>query len=243
MKIIKLDAIDSTNSFLRQLYAHNEVDDFTVVTTKNQTAGRGQMGAVWKTQEGKNLTASVFKSVSCLNHEDQFYVSMAVSLAIYTTLEKLLIPDLKIKWPNDILSGDKKICGILIENIFKGHALEASIIGVGLNVNQTDFEGLPQASSLKALTGVHYNLDEVLQELVSQLEDYSKYIEQQQFKMLKAAYEEKLFRIEKPSTFKDKKGRLFMGFIKGVTDRGKLKLLLEDEITAEFDLKEVQLLY
>ncbi|UNY98986.1 biotin--[acetyl-CoA-carboxylase] ligase [Zhouia spongiae] len=243
MKIIKLDAIDSTNSFLRQLSTINKVDDFTTVIAKHQTSGKGQMGAAWKVEEGKNLTTSVFKRISCLRNEELFYVSMAVSLAVYDSLKKFLIPDLAIKWPNDILSGDKKICGILIESVVKGRDLEAAIIGIGLNVNQTGFDNLPQASSLKAITGIQYNVDELLQEILVHLQHYALFIEEKEFDVLKVKYEEKLFRKNKPSTFKDKEGRLFMGFIKGVSESGKLILRLEDEVFREFDLKEVRLLY
>ncbi|WP_420572317.1 biotin--[acetyl-CoA-carboxylase] ligase [Kordia sp.] len=243
MKIIKLDAIDSTNAYLRQLHVDEKLEDFTIIIARSQTAGKGQMGTKWSSEEGKNLTFSVFKKVSCLENDEGFYISIATSLAIYNALKYFQIPRLAIKWPNDILSENQKICGILIENVIQNSKMTAAIIGIGLNVNQTDFESIFNASSLKKITGIHFDLDEVMFQIVSQLKKYSKLITARSFDVLKDEYEDLLFRKNKPSTFKNNKGEMFMGFIQGVAEDGKLNVLLEDEITATFDLKEIKLLY
>lgn len=243
MNIIKLDAIDSTNAYLRQLSTVENLEDFTIVIAKSQTAGKGQMGTKWDSEDGKNLTFSVFKKVSCLEKEEQFYISMATSLAIYNALKRFYIPRLAIKWPNDILSENQKICGILIENVIKNSKMTAAIIGIGINVNQVDFPEIINASSLKKITGIHYDLDEVMHEIANQLKIYSDYITNRSLELLKAEYESLLFRKNKPSTFKTASGELMMGFIQGVSEEGKLCILLEDEIVETFDLKEVKLLY
>lgn len=243
MRIIKLDATDSTNSFLRQLSGMEMLTDYTIAVTDNQTSGRGQMGTVWYSETGKNLTASVFVDVSFLEFERQFCISMVACLALIDTLKQFSIPKLKIKWPNDILSENKKICGVLIENIVKQNSLQATIIGVGLNVNQTQFVNLPQASSLKEITGVHHNLEELLISLIARLKFYFKLLKQDEFFKIKQTYESLLFRKDKPSTFKDSENNQFSGFIKAVSDSGKLQILLEDNELREFDLKEISLLY
>ena len=243
MLIIKLNAIDSTNTYLRQLLQNQNLEDYTIVTTSKQTDGRGQMGTVWDSQDGKNLITSIYKDVSVLKTHQQFYISIVTSLAIIKALKQFQIPRLAIKWPNDILSENKKICGILIENVIKQDAITASIIGIGLNVNQTDFQNLPNASSLQSLTGTHFSLDEVLHVIIDNLKLYFSELQNGNFKVLKTAYETLLFRKNKPSTFKDAKGNLFSGYIKSVTDLGNLCVLLEDEIIKEFDLKELKLLY
>ncbi len=161
MHIIKLNATDSTNSHLRRLYLNQNVEDYTVVQSDFQTQGRGQMGTSWASVKGKNLTFSVFRKIYCLKVEQQFYVSMAISLAVLKALKGMQIPFLSVKWPNDILSDNQKICGVLIESVIKKQQLDAAIIGIGLNVNQVDFERELNASSLKSLTGITYNLDEV----------------------------------------------------------------------------------
>jgi BirA family transcriptional regulator, biotin operon repressor / biotin---[acetyl-CoA-carboxylase] ligase len=243
MHLIKLNAIDSTNSYLRKISSEVVLVDYTVVMAKFQTQGRGQMGTVWNSESSKNLTVSVFKDISTLFIEHPFYISIAVSLALIKALQSFSIPKLSIKWPNDILSEDKKICGVLIENVIKQNSFRATIIGIGLNVNQTDFEGLPKASSLKLLSGKTFNLDEVLHVLIKYLKYYFMLLRKEEFDFLYKEYESFLFRKDKPSTFVDAEGLLFSGIIKNVSIKGSLLVLLEDNIVKEFDLKEITLLY
>ena len=243
MHIIKLNAIDSTNSYLRELASKKPLEDFTVVITKHQTKGRGQIGSMWNSEKGKNLTCSVFKRNFCVSIDDQFYISMLTSLAIVKTLQLFQVPKLVIKWPNDILSEQKKICGILIENVIKYQDIEGSIIGIGLNVNQTQFQNLPFASSLKNLTGTLFDVEELLVGIVEQLKYYFNKLEQGKQDFIKRAYEALLFRRLKPSTFKDAEGNLFSGIIQGVNNNGTLQILLEDDVVEEFELKEIKLLY
>ena len=243
MHIIKLNAIDSTNSYLRQLSNTNALEDYTTVVTNYQTNGRGQMGTQWSSQEAKNLMVSVYKDVSFVNIESHFFISIVVSLSILEALQRLHIPKLSIKWPNDILSENKKIGGILIENVIKHNHLQNSIIGFGLNINQTLFDDLPNASSLRLITGKVFNLDEVLLEILDRLRFNFKKLKQHNLKALKMSYEHYLFRKNKPSTFQDVEGVMFSGFIIGVTKSGNLQIEMEDRIIKEFNLKEVSLLY
>ena len=243
MRIIKLNAIDSTNTYLKQLSSKEVIEDYTSVTAKYQTHGRGQMGTIWDSENSKNLMCSVFKRSSSIPVKNQFYISMVTSLAIVKTLQSFSVPKLYVKWPNDILSDNNKICGILIENVIKNTILEASIIGIGLNVNQTKFNTLPNASSLKIITGIVFNLDELLQLIIKNLKYYFSFLEKREYDNLKIEYENYLFRKNKPSTFRDQQGNIFTGFIKGINDVGNLQILLEDDILKAFDLKEIQLLY
>ncbi|WP_431111365.1 biotin--[acetyl-CoA-carboxylase] ligase [Winogradskyella poriferorum] len=243
MYIIKLDAIDSTNSYLKAMSAVNLPKDFTVVVANHQTQGRGQMGTIWQTEDGKNLTASVFKEVGSIAIEKQFYISMAVALSICKALDHLKIPKLSIKWPNDILSANKKICGILIENVIKQNQLKGSIIGFGLNVNQKHFDNLPKASSINLLTGIVYDRDEILSGILTELQAYFKLLDAKNYSEIKTQYEALLFRKDKPSTFKNEDGTTFSGIIKGITETGKLNVWTEDDIIKTFDLKQVTLLY
>src|SRR5690606_8606593 len=190
-----------------------------------------------------NLTFSVLKNFKKLMAIDQFHINICVSLAIYEALSQINVPDLMIKWPNDIMSGRHKICGILIENVLSGPDINSSIIGIGLNVNQLTFKNLPDVSSLKLLTGITFDLDELLFLIIDRLKINLGTIMDDDFEALKSSYGNKLFRKDKPSTFKNGKGELFMGFIKGVSDCGKLLILLEDDILQEFDLKQVRLLF
>lgn len=171
-------------------------------------------------------------------------MSIVTSLALIKTLQHFDIPKLSIKWPNDILSEKKKICGILIENTLKQQQIQSSIIGVGLNVNQTHFIDLPKASSLKLITGKTYNLTELLDSFLDNLKFYFDILDANQHKKLFDTYTKYLFRKGKPSTFKDcKNDNLFPAYIKGVNESGKLILELEDAIEKSYGLKEIQLLY
>ncbi len=243
MHIIKLDAIDSTNTYLRQLSATESLNDGTVVVAKHQLKGRGQMGTQWNAQNSKNLTFSVFKDVSFITFEQYFCINLAVSLAVFKALQGFYIKGVMVKWPNDILADNKKIAGILIENVITQTQFNATIIGIGLNVNQTEFKELPNASSLRLITGRTFNLDEVLHAILEQLEYHFEMLKNGQFSVLKDTYENHLFRKDKPSTFKDAEGSLFSGYITGISDLGNLLVKVEDGVIKSFDLKEVTLLY
>lgn len=243
MQIIKLSATDSTNAHLKNLMLLNDLDDLTVVTTVNQTAGRGQMGAKWDAEPGKNLTFSILKKTNGLTIENQFRLNICISLAVVTSLKEILVPDITIKWPNDILSGTSKICGILIENILSGQKIQASVIGIGLNVNQSQFNNLSNASSLKLLLGRTFNLEELLDHILRNIEHNLKAVAHSFDNRLWNVYESFLFRKNKPSTFRNQGNEIFMGFIRGVSSEGKLIVALEDNVITEFDLKEVQLMY
>ncbi|WP_460218300.1 biotin--[acetyl-CoA-carboxylase] ligase [Psychroserpens sp. MEBiC05023] len=243
MHIIKLNAIDSTNTFLRQLSNEESLEDYTIVMADKQTKGRGQMGTTWNSEPGKNLMVSVFLDVSFLDIEDSFYISMATSLAISEALKAFQIRNVKVKWPNDILADQKKISGVLIENVIKHNALQATIIGFGLNVNQTQLKQLPSATSMQVLSGQYFHLNEVLDAIINSLKRYVTLLKSGQFQQIKQFYEATLFRNNKPSTFEDAEGVLFTGFIKGVTRSGHLQVLIEDDVLKVFDLKEVKLLY
>ena len=243
MRIIKLDAIDSTNTFLKEISSVETLEDYTVVVANKQENGRGQMGKVWQSKSGENLTFSVFKRVKGLEFSNQFYLSIVTALALYNTLKSYNVPNLFVKWPNDILSANKKIAGVLIENVVKQNRLEYSIVGIGLNVNQTEFNNLSSATSLKNNTGKTFNLDEVLHKFLTEFKIAYKSLESDTFEALKIDYESKLFRKNKPSTFKNAEGSLFSGFIKGISSNGNLIVLLEDEVIEEFNLNEITLLY
>lgn len=243
LQIDKLHTIDSTNDYLKSLIKENKLQNDKVVWALEQTKGRGQIGTTWSSESGKNLTFSVFRKVQRLSVNEQFYALMAASLAIKEVLEKLLIKNVTVKWPNDILSDKKKICGILIENVIKGGKLEAMIIGIGLNVNQTQWEHLQGVTSIKHETGIHFELEEILKLCLEQFHYYVQRLLQKDFAAIKEEYEKFLFRNGKPSTFRKKDGTMFTGIIQGVTQLGKLIVLQEDEVLQEYDLKEIQLLF
>jgi len=242
MNIIKLDAIDSTNNYLKKIILNEGVNDYTVVTAKFQTQGKGQLGTEWESEHSKNLICSVYKKEINIKVQDQFVISALVSLALIKTLRKVNLSNMHIKWPNDIMSDNKKICGILIENIVKENYIKDTVIGIGLNVNQTIFNNLPNAASIKNLIGTTCSIDEILKDLVKNIKYCFNELDKSSINSIFEKYEDALFRINKPSTFKNSKGEVFSGYIKGVSRSGKLNVMLEDNLVESYDLKEISML-
>ena len=242
MNIIKLDAIDSTNSYLKKIILEKDISDYTIVTANFQTEGKGQLGYIWESEDSKNLLCSIYKKDLGIKVEDQFVLSMLVSLSIVRTLENLNLPKLFIKWPNDIMSDNKKICGILIENIVKQNSIKESVIGIGLNVNQNTFKNLPNATSIKKIKGVAFNIDKLLNDLVNNIKKQFIDFNQSKIDLIFRQYEDVLYRMNIPSTFKNSEGDVFTGFIKGVNNLGRLKVLLEDNLTKSYSIKDISLM-
>jgi len=243
MEIIKLSATESTNSYIKALMAATDLGDFTVVTTKEQTKGRGQTDATWESEPGKNLTFSILKRHVGLEAHHHFLISMCVSYALYNVLSGLGVPRLSIKWPNDILSGALKICGILIENSISGHKIRTSVIGIGLNVNQITFLNQPKASSMKLLLGKDIHLEVLLHAVLDELRLFLAQLDSANCDAMRKNYEDNLFKKDIPATFQEPGGALFMGIIKGVTNEGKLKIALESDTIKEYGLREVKMQY
>ncbi|WP_409416873.1 biotin--[acetyl-CoA-carboxylase] ligase [Flavobacterium sp. PS2] len=242
MKLIKLDAIDSTNEFLKLLSSQQESENFTVVTAENQTKGKGQMGEVWRSDIGKNLIMSVLVRDFLLDSEQFFNLNIIFSLSVIKALEELNIPDLSIKWPNDIMSYNKKIGGILIENTLKSDGTIVSVVGLGLNVNQTNFENLPKASSLAVICNAQFNKENLVVSIVEIMKE-NIFLWNKQSSFFWGEYFNKLFRKGVPMPFKNVNNKNFMGIIQGVSPIGKLQVLLEDDSVSEFEIKEIKMLY
>ncbi len=243
MRIIKVNATESTNTLAREWFQSNKNSEPVCILTNHQTKGRGQRGATWVSNTGENLTFSLVFPLPQVAISDQFLISAGVGLQILLALKALKINNLKLKWPNDIMAENYKIGGVLIENIISNNKIAAAIIGIGLNVNQFHFPNLPKASSLKNLTGIVYSTEEVLGVILIKLEEMILPKNALFFTDILKRYESTLFRKDKASTFQLKDGSLLTAVILGVTPSGLLKLQIEDEEIRIFDLKELKLLF
>ena len=242
MSLIKLSAIDSTNDYLKVLSRNQIIENFTTVVAEKQTQGKGQMGATWISEEGKNLIMSILIKEVLQDVDAIFHLNVAVALSIFEVLNETKVPNLSIKWPNDIMSDSKKVAGILIENIVKPDGSFTAIVGVGLNLNQTIFENLPQATSLKCITGKTYESEHLALLLKDSLLENMETLNINS-DLLWSDYHENLYKKDYPSPFEDKNGNRFMGIIKKVTRDGKLEVILEDDSILYFEVKEVKMLY
>ncbi|HET9054181.1 MAG TPA: biotin--[acetyl-CoA-carboxylase] ligase, partial [Cyclobacteriaceae bacterium] len=208
----------------------------TVVITDNQTAGRGQRGNTWESEPGLNLTFSVILKPVFLHPKDQFMLNMAVSLGLYDYLT-VQTAGVKIKWPNDMMLGNKKTCGILIENQVNGRQIQSSVAGIGLNVNQKRFS-LSTPTSLTLATGRAFVLNDVLTELLQWME--ARYLQLRAGIDLRMEYIAALYGRGEKRKFKTG-DEIFEGVISGVDAVG----LLEVEVNSGkryFELKQVQFL-
>ena len=243
MRIIKLDAIDSTNRFLKALSAQESCENFTVVSTESQTEGKGQRGSGWTSEAGKNLAFSVLYNQKIEEISSLFTLNIIVALSVVEGLKTVSNLNFAIKWPNDILAENKKIAGILIENTFKNSNEVQSIIGIGLNVNQSQFENLPQASSLFLLENQLFDRNALLISIVNRLEFNLNQLENLNEDYFWNTYHAILFKKDVVSAFELALGNRFVGKIQKVTKDGKLEVLLEDDSVTFFDVKEVKMLY
>lgn len=242
MKTIKLDAIDSTNDFLKNLNKESEVENFTLVTANFQSNGKGQRGANWTSEKGKNLIMSVLIDNSSVFFKEIFDLNVLVSVAVFDVLTAYNIPSLSVKWPNDIMSDSKKIGGILIENTFKTDNSITSIIGIGLNCNQTVFENLPKATSLSLQTHLFYDVDKLAEDIRNQIVKNTQLLPNMN-SIFWQKYQNVLFKKGVPIPFEDSNKQRFMGIIKGVSSSGLIEILLENDKIVSFDLKQIVMLY
>ena len=230
----------STNDIATQMIQSGEnVFEGTVIVTDNQTAGRGQRGNTWEASVGENLTFSIIFRPNFLKASDQFQLNVAVSLGVFDFLSKFIDEGLTVKWSNDIYYENQKMGGILIENTLQGYQIGHSVVGIGLNINQTQFGNL-RATSLRNITQnpQRYDLFEMLKKLIESIEKNYLKIRNKEYEFLKMRYLSNLFRFEEYHYFR-KNGQQFLGKITGIDETGKLGIETEGMVLY-FDFKEVE---
>lgn len=235
-KVLFLSQCHSTNDTAAEQLKEREQIEGTTIITQDQTNGRGQRGNSWESQPEKNATFSIILKPIIVPAQNQFQLHLITTIAIHQALFPYLGKELKIKWPNDIYYQDQKLGGILIENTLKGQNIETSIIGIGININQTIFAN-PQATSLMDITGEEVEINDIIERILIALE--KKYLELKsgQIKTLKAQYLRRLYLFNKESNF-ETVGRTFRGKIIGITPNGLLQIQ-ESNVVHEFAFKEV----
>ncbi|MNK38085.1 Bifunctional ligase/repressor BirA [compost metagenome] len=239
--LIKLSAVDSTNNYLKKLTSNSEpVPEGTVIMAEHQFAGRGQLDNVWHAAPGKNLTFSLLLRPSFISVDKQFVLNMLISVALNNVLFKYLPVGLSVKWPNDIYVGDKKIGGILIENILVGSKIKQSIIGIGLNINQSVFANdlKERITSISQILQQDVNLMVLLNEICTQIEQLYLKMKSGAITTLQDLYVSKLYRLNKLEKY-SAKGEVFEGTIEGISAQGLLRIKPFDGQVVEFGFKEV----
>jgi BirA family biotin operon repressor/biotin-[acetyl-CoA-carboxylase] ligase len=237
--IVFVPECHSTNTLAQQLCQSGQLTDGAVVITNHQTAGRGQRGNVWQTEQGENLTFSIYYKPTFLQPLDQFNLNRCISLGLYNYL-RTWVDNVSIKWPNDILIQNKKVCGILIENTIQGNRILGSIIGIGLNVNQLNFLS-DRAGSIRTFTAQRHDLTEVLCEVLAHIEVAYLSLRNGSTVSLQRSYESALFGYHQIRSFRVSKEDV-QGEIIGVDPFGRLQVQIANTVKA-FDIKEIEFVY
>lgn len=240
MKLVKLNAINSTNTYLKQLVKEIGASNWTVVSAEFQTLGRGQVQTKWESENSKNIIISILIKLNNLKIKNQFYLNCAISLGIYEALKDYNLPKLKIKWPNDIMAVNKKVGGILIENSLMSDVIYQTVVGIGLNVNQEIFSNnLPKAISMKNILNKSFDRNLILLKIVASIKQQVKILEGSKFELLHQNYEKHLFKKDMASMFEENKVK-FLGKILGVTNKGLLIIEKENGSINNYNFKEVK---
>jgi BirA family biotin operon repressor/biotin-[acetyl-CoA-carboxylase] ligase len=241
LKYIHLEQIDSTNTYLQRQQSECDIRNW-VVSADEQTAGKGMGSNGWESEVGKNLTFSLAVDMSFLPAERQFLLSEVVPLGIVEVLDKLLpVEKLSIKCPNDIYYQNRKMAGILINSTIKANMMDVSIIGIGLNVNQMQFQDWPtHPISLKMITGKTYDLQPLMEQIaehillkVELLKSDPTSIEQD--------YLKRLFRYHTWADY-EVEGKTLRLFMTGIDAFGRLQLLDEQQKLHCYEIKQIKFL-
>jgi BirA family biotin operon repressor/biotin-[acetyl-CoA-carboxylase] ligase len=241
--LIKLNATSSTNNYIKEKRSKGACKDGDLVWTKHQTSGRGQSDKSWQSEANKSLSLTIYKTFEKESPKHPFEISCAVACAIIRTLHSIGIPELNIKWPNDILSCNHKIGGILIENTYKYSRLNETIIGLGLNINQEKFDSLPHARSLFMITKRKWDIETVLNSLIQSFENVLISDLSNHLKANLSEFNLSLWRKKKPSKFYGSEG-IFEAIPLEVTQEGNLLISdLEGAIERTINLNQARMLY
>ena len=237
------DSIGSTNTYLRELNGGDPAYDYEVAVADFQTAGRGQKGNTWESEQGKNLLFSILAHPKGIKVQEQFYISEAIAMAVSDAVIAAAGPEyaagFSVKWSNDIYYKDCKMAGILIENTLQGSSILDSVVGVGLDVNQEVFvSDAPNPISLKNITGRDYDRDALLDDIIARFIGYME-LPCERRPQVDALYRDRLYRREGYHRFRDENG-IFEARIEGIRPDGCLMLQTRSGEHRTYEFKQVQ---
>jgi BirA family biotin operon repressor/biotin-[acetyl-CoA-carboxylase] ligase len=238
--IIELTEIDSTNNYATRLIEEGMAEHGMTIRADYQLAGKGQLGNTWHADESKNLLFTVILDMTAFDISQQFLLNKSVCISIVELLtETYMLNNVKIKWPNDIYAGDKKIAGILIENILRGNDWKYAVVGIGLNVNQEKFQELNRATSILLESKKVQNIKQSLKHLTKKLQYNFLNIKKSPIE-LEDQFTRMLYKIGHKISFK-KNHELYEGVVIGVSNDGMLMLEVNGKLK-KYKHKEIELL-
>ncbi|MBL7830187.1 MAG: biotin--[acetyl-CoA-carboxylase] ligase [Saprospiraceae bacterium] len=238
--IIYFKTLDSTQSYALELISKNKPNDKTAILTYNQSKGRGQLGAKWLSEPGENICLSVVVYPKYLNSDQQFLLSQMSALAVFKFIKEFTQADVKIKWPNDILVNEQKIAGILINNTLQGAKITSTVVGIGVNINQSVFaDELPNAISLSALEGRKFDLKEMVISLYESFELFYEMLTSGNHQQIQSMYLNHLFGLNQRRSFTLANSTVIEGVIRGVQQDGRLIVEMSGAFKT-FDIRELK---
>jgi BirA family transcriptional regulator, biotin operon repressor / biotin---[acetyl-CoA-carboxylase] ligase len=246
---LEFGELPSTNTYATDLLSKTKPNEGTVVMAQRQTAGRGQLGSKWAAEPNQNLTFSLILYPTFVPPAAQFLFNQAIALGIFeavSTCLRVYLPKgshkVAIKWSNDILINDKKVCGVLIENSLSANKITSSVVGIGINLNQTDFEGLPNATSLAAIIGAPIDAIAFREMLFDALEARYLQLRAGRIAELQSAYLKYLYRYGEDACYQiTATEQIIFARMLGVTAAGRLELLTQNGVET-FATKEIRFL-
>jgi BirA family transcriptional regulator, biotin operon repressor / biotin---[acetyl-CoA-carboxylase] ligase len=233
---IELESVDSTNNYAMGLIHEGLAQHGLTIRTGHQTKGKGQRGKVWETEPGANLSFSIIVKPN-LPITQNFQLLAATALAVREELETILGDETKIKWPNDLYWRDRKTGGILIENVVRGSQWQWAVIGIGINVNQTKFEGLKNPVSIKQITGKETDVLQLAQSIQKAVLKECDKLQQHGFPGIFENYNHQLYKLQQPVRLK-KENRILSTKINGVNTSGQL--VTGNDVEECFDFGDVE---
>ncbi len=247
-QVTVLKTVESTNTYLNNLLSQHRLPEGAVILAEEQTSGRGLANERWLSEAGKNLLMSVVFYPSFLSTQNLFVLSKAFSLGVYDFVNDLLSNAfqneiVKIKWPNDIYVGDKKLCGMLIENSIRNPNINHTLLGIGLNVNQEVFPAMLQNPvSLKKILGKELEIDTCFSALCNALESRYLQLKSGHGEQVNEDYVNALFRFGEFHEYESGHTR-FKAKMTAIADDGKIFLKRENGLIEKYDFKEVKFVF
>lgn len=241
-EIIHFEVAESTHTMLQEMANRGDMVCGKVLSADFQTKGRGQGSNIWHSKAGHNIMMSFCWCPVALSASRQFGISVAVSVAIAKILRHHQIPDIKIKWPNDIWSGERKLAGMLVSNTVSGSTITQSIVSVGLNVNESDFPvELPNPVSMRMLTGIEYDRTLLMRQVLDLIGEYLGLIEKGKTDVLNNEFQSLLLGLGQKRVFSIS-GMKAVCEVRGVDEFGRLLLKHADDMIGAYDLAEIKML-
>ncbi len=233
-----IDSVDSTNNYAMQKVHAGLAKHGLACFAKEQTQGKGQRGKSWLGQPGQNIAMSLVLQPSFLKTNQQFYLSMATALACYDFFKCIADEEIKIKWPNDLYWRDRKAGGILIENVLQGNDWKWAIVGIGININQTEFDAsLPNPGSLKKIKNSNYDVIALAEKLYHFVMKRFEKLATNNLEALQQEYNQHLYKLNQAVKLR-KDNIVFETTVKEVSGNGQLKT--KDVIERAFNFGDVE---